>query len=145
LCPSFVKREKDNTVGIKLFTMALLFMNGITILPLLIRFKGLRIAVSVKPQLLSSAFRVKARLIILAIALMAFTAIACKKEKTSGRKCVWNVILNNRVAYEWLEKPSSDQVKQVEISCSCTVTVNEVCFSCNTSVTTASGIDVQCK
>lgn len=79
------------------------------------------------------------------LTFLALTAIACKKEKHAGQKCVWNVIFNDRSVYEWLDKPSSDQIKKIEDSCSCTFTVNEVCFSCNTSVTTAGGIDVQCK
>jgi hypothetical protein len=75
--------------------------------------------------------------------LAIFTA--CKKEKHEGQKCVWNVIINNQVAYEWLEKPSADQIKIIEASCSCTIKVNEVCFSCNATVTTASGVNVECK
>jgi hypothetical protein len=77
--------------------------------------------------------------------ILALTATACKKEKQDGQKCVWNVILNNQVAYEWLGKPTDFQVKLITDSCSCAIKVNEVCFSCNTTVTTASGIDVQCK
>jgi hypothetical protein len=80
------------------------------------------------------------------LAVIFLTATACKKDKNeSGQKCSWNVILNNRVVYEWLDKPSSTQVKKIEDSCSCVVTVNEVCFSCNASVTTAGGIDVPCR
>lgn len=83
--------------------------------------------------------------LIITLIFFASSAIACKKEKQDGRKCVWNVIFNNQVAYEWLEKPSSDQIQKIEDSCACTVKVNEVCFSCNTTVTTAGGIDVECK
>lgn len=76
---------------------------------------------------------------------LMLSATACKKEKSTGQKCVWNVILNNKVAYEWLDKPTADQVKKIEDSCSCTIKVNEVCFNCNATVTTAGGIDVPCK
>jgi hypothetical protein len=83
--------------------------------------------------------------IIITIAVTV-VAIACKKDKDQpGQKCVWNVIFNDKVAYEWLSKPTADQVKKIEDSCACTITVNEVCFSCNTTVTTSTGIDVQCK
>ena len=77
--------------------------------------------------------------------ILAFSATACKKDKPAGQKCVWNVILNNRVAYEWLQKPSDLQVKLITDSCSCTIKVNEICFDCNTMVTTSAGVDVQCK
>jgi hypothetical protein len=71
---------------------------------------------------------------------------ACKKDNNeSGHKCSWNVILNNRVAYEWLEKPTPALVKIIGDSCSCIINVNEICFPCNTSVTTAGGIDVPCR
>jgi hypothetical protein len=71
---------------------------------------------------------------------------ACKKDKDQpGQKCVWNVIFNNQVAYEWLAKPTADQVKKIQDSCACIIKVNEVCFDCNTTVTTSTGIDVQCK
>ena len=83
--------------------------------------------------------------ITITLAIIIVAVIACKKEKNEGKKCVWNVIFNNQVAYEWLDKPTADQVKKIEDSCSCTIKVNEACFNCNTTVTTAGGIDVKCK
>lgn len=80
------------------------------------------------------------------LAVLFLTVSACKKDKNeSGQKCSWNVIINDRVAYEWLEKPSLAQIKTIENSCSCTITVNEICFPCSASVTTAGGIDVPCR
>lgn len=84
------------------------------------------------------------KLLTITLSFLALFA-SCKKEKHEGQKCVWNVIINNQVAYEWLERPSVDQIKTIEASCSCTIKVNEVCFSCNASVTTSGGLDVPCK
>jgi hypothetical protein len=81
--------------------------------------------------------------ITIATAILFFTTIACKKEK--GQKCYWDILLNNQARYNWLDKPTSDQIKKIQDTCSCTVTVNETCVSCDINVTTQGGLDVPCR
>jgi hypothetical protein len=77
------------------------------------------------------------------VVLIAF-AIACKKD-SNKQKCYWSANSGSRVVNAWHNKPSSDQVKKAQDSCSCQITVEEHCFPCNMTVTDPGGTDVECR
>jgi hypothetical protein len=81
--------------------------------------------------------------LIITIAVVIITVIACKKDK--GRKCYWDIVINNQIKDSRIDKPAPDQLRKIEDTCSCVVSVKENCFSCDITVTTQGGFDVPCR
>lgn len=82
--------------------------------------------------------------ITITIAVVIVALLACKKE--GSQKCYWSAIKNGQPIYAWHNnKPSTDQIKKVQDTCSCTITLDEHCYPCSMTVTDPGGNDVSCQ
>jgi len=71
------------------------------------------------------------------------TTFACKKK--TDTYCYYEAMKGSASIYTWVVfKPTNDQIKKVQDSCTCTVTIKESCVSCNGRVTDASGNTIAC-
>lgn len=82
--------------------------------------------------------------ITITIAIVILALIACKKE--TKQKCYWAAYSGSRLIDVWQHnKPSNDQIQKIKDTCSCSVNVEEHCFSCGQNVTDPGGNDVSCQ
>jgi hypothetical protein len=82
----------------------------------------------------------KLNIILFAIILIA---IACKKKKDQW--CQYQAMNGPNPIYAWdVNRPSNDQIKKVEDTCKCTVSIMEICQPCTGQVTDAAGNPIAC-
>jgi hypothetical protein len=80
---------------------------------------------------------------IITIIFLSTSIFACKKKQDTY--CYYEAMKGSNSIYVWVVyKPTNDQIKKVQDSCACTVTIKESCVPCNGTITDQGGTDIAC-